>query len=267
MGRPRLPVWDEFGRGEEVILCLSGFASANWMFRSWLEPLHDSYRFLLPENRGMGRSPPATTPYTIDDLAQDALHLLDHLAIDRCSVIGLSMGGFIAQRLVNIAPQRVNSLVMLCTSSGGEKFQPLFPLMTREQIEAIYRLDAETRIRAALSPQICPVLQERYPTVFAEVLRQRLQHQEERDQVLLQYDAVADFLRLPQPLAEIHCPTLLLSADQDLLVPVANAQLLAQSIPQAELQVIAETDHLFFLEKAATVCHLIGNWLAEKGDR
>ncbi|MBF0098017.1 MAG: alpha/beta hydrolase [Magnetococcales bacterium] len=263
MYRKGQAVWDALGSTGPAVLCLSGFASGNWMFQRWLAPLQGFYRFILPENRGMGQAPAATAPYGMDDLAADALRLLDDLGIERCTVIGLSMGGFIAQRVLALAPQRVTGLVLLCTSSGGDAFRPIFPLLSREQVEALYRLDPETRIRAALSPHICPLLQEQYPEVFAEVLQQRLRHPEVPEQVLLQYDAVAEFLRHPQALQHIACPTLILSADQDLLVPVANAALLATMIPKARLQVIANTDHLFFLERAATVSQLLREWLLD----
>jgi 3-oxoadipate enol-lactonase len=262
MYRKNRMVWDELGSSGAAVLCLSGFASGNWMFHRWLAPLQDTYRFILPENRGMGQAPAATAPYDLDDLATDALRLMDDLGIARFTIIGLSMGGFIAQRVLAQAAQRVTGLVLLCSSSGGEEFRPFFPLMSREQLEALYRLDPETRIRAALAPPICPVLQQHYPEVFAEVLQQRLRHPERLEQVLLQYDAVAEFLRHPQALQQVRCPTLILAADQDLLVPLANAELLAKKIPNAQLQVIADTDHLFFLEQAATVTHRMRAWLA-----
>ncbi|WP_130472706.1 alpha/beta fold hydrolase [Candidatus Magnetaquicoccus inordinatus] len=259
-----LPVWDQMGDAGEAVLCLSGFASSNWLFRLWLQDIQGSFRFLLPENRGMGRAAPATAPYLLDDLAKDAVRLLDHLALAQVTVIGLSMGGFVAQRLFALAPERVKRMVLLCTSSGGEEFQPLLPLMSREQVTSLYQLDAETRIHAALSPQICPLLQEHYPQLFAEVFRQRLIHQENLQQILFQYDAVAKFLRQRQPLEQINCPVLILAGEQDLLVPLANAQLLAKKIAHSQLAVIPDSDHLFFLEQAEMVNRVLLDWLLRR---
>ncbi len=253
--------WIQTGTGGPT-LGLSGFASANWMLHDLLAPLGNPGCFVLPDNRGMGRSPPASGGYALADLATDGLQLMDDLGHDRFAVIGLSMGGFVAQLLTLAAPQRVRRLVLMCTSSAGALFKPFFPLMPRQQVADIYRLPPEERIRAALSPTLCPLLSTRYPQVYEEVFRQRLAHPEEVAQVLLQYDAVADFLTTPLNLSAITCPTLVLAGEQDCLVPLANAQLLVQQIPNARLVIIPDTDHLFFLEKRAEVGQEITRFLA-----
>lgn len=252
--------WDEIGQGPPV-LCISGFASANWMFRPLVTPLANRHRFILPDNRGMGRSPPAREPYRLDDLAQDLLALMDGLGYQRFAVIGISMGGFVAQLLALAAPRRVTHLALLCTTSSGEAFRSIFPSLTRDQVKTIYQLDLEYRIRAALAPSICPLLATRYPETHATVIQERLNYQEDPIQVLLQYDAVAAFMETPLDLAAITCPALILSGDQDLLVPLANAHLLAQKLPNAQLTVIPETDHLFFLEQTDAVAGHIGDFL------
>ncbi|MEO5348792.1 MAG: alpha/beta hydrolase [Magnetococcus sp. YQC-3] len=256
--------WEEVGEGEPV-LCLSGFASALWMLRDLLEPLQNQGRFILPDNRGMGRSPPASAPYRLADLANDALQLLDALQQPTFSVIGLSMGGFVAQWLALAAPERVKRLVLLCTASSGPAFKPLFPLAPRQQVAEIYRLPDRERITAALSPALFPLLASRYPEVYAHAFRQRMAHLEAAEQVLLQYDAVADFLESPLDLGRISCPTLVLAGEEDRLVPLANGQRLAQSIPHARLIVIPDTDHLFFLEKQAEVAAIIARFLRQPG--
>ncbi|MEO5362381.1 MAG: alpha/beta hydrolase [Magnetococcus sp. DMHC-8] len=260
MRKPFTGHWQQTGTGIPV-LGLSGFASGHWMLHDLLAPLGNQGCFILPDNRGMGLSPPASAPYSLADLADDGLQLVDELGHDRFAVIGLSMGGFVAQRLALAAPRRVRRLVLLCTASAGELFRPHFPLLTRQQVAEIYRLPPEERIRAALSPAFCPLLAERYPRVYEAVFRQRLAHPEQVDQVLYQYDAVAQFLASDIPLSAITCPTLVLAGDQDRLVPRINAELLAQQLPNAQLAIVPDTDHLFFLEKREEVSQMIARFL------
>ncbi|MBF0424139.1 MAG: alpha/beta fold hydrolase, partial [Magnetococcales bacterium] len=148
---------DVLGDGEPV-LCLAGFASGNWIFSRFLEPMAHRYRFILPDNRGMGRSPPVTEGYCLEDLAEDALRLMDDLGYERFRVIGLSMGGFVAQLLALAAPDRVQSMVLMCTTSGGPEYRQSFPSLSEDQVRAIYALSAEERVQAALSETFCPVL-------------------------------------------------------------------------------------------------------------
>ncbi|MEO5344794.1 MAG: alpha/beta hydrolase [Magnetococcus sp. YQC-9] len=256
--------WEIIGSGPPV-LCVSGFASGNWMYRPIAQMLADRFAFILPDNRGMGLSPPATQTYSLDDLAQDLFNLMDQLKHERFALIGLSMGGFIAQILATRHPDRIKHLVLMCTSSNDSAFKELFPMLTRDQIAAIYLLRREERVRAALSESFCPFLYNRYPDTHAYILEQRLRYEPESAQVLMQYDAVARFFNSEAiPLEQLTMPTLILSGALDLLVPVANGQLLAKRLPKAELHVIEETDHLFFLEKSMEVARLIKSFLEKQ---
>ncbi len=253
--------FDVVGQGPAV-LCIAGFGSSNWIFERLIAPLKDSFQFVLPDNRGMGRSPPAIQPYRLDDLADDALRLMDDLGRDRFGVIGLSMGGFVAQLLALKAPRRLGALALLCTTSGGADFKQLFPSMTEEQVRTIYGMDPLARAQAALAPDICPFLQTRYPDVHHYLIGERGQRSEDSAQVMCQFKAVSGFMERNLNLESIRCPTLILSGDNDLLVPLANAELLQERIRDSRLAVIEETDHLFFLEKRDEVAAILKGFLA-----
>ncbi|MBF0283272.1 MAG: alpha/beta fold hydrolase [Magnetococcales bacterium] len=255
------------GQGPPV-LCLPGFASGAWIFERVIEPLTPWFQLILPENRGMGRAPPAESPYALDDLAADALGVMDRLGHRRFGVIGLSMGGFVAQLLALRAPERLGAMALLGTSSGGPEFARIFPLLPAEQVRNIYQMEATARIQAALAPTFCPLLQSFFPEVHGYIVQRRLEHEERLEQVMRQYDAVERFLRHPLPLERIAAPTLILGGDQDRLVPPANVDLLGSRIPGSERVHIAGTDHLFFLEKSAEVGERIREffqrrWLGE----
>lgn len=253
--------FDVVGQGPPV-LCIAGFGSSNWIFQRLIAPLRGGFQFVLPDNRGMGRSPLASQPYQLDDLAADALDLMDDLGYRRFAVLGMSMGGFVAQLLALNAPERLGPLALLCTTSGGKDFKQLFPAMTEEQVRAIYGLDPLARAQAALGSEICPYLRTKYPDVYDYVVGVRAQQPENADQVMFQFLAVSAFMEKTLNLERIQCPTLILSGDCDLLVPLLNAELLQKRIGNSSLAVIDETDHLFFLEKRDEVAAILKNFLA-----
>ena len=89
-------------------------------FRIWQEVVPafaDRFRVVLYDKRGHGLSDAPSAPYTIDDHADDLLGLLDHLEIEQAALVGLSVGGMIAQRMAVRAPERVQALTLCCTAA------------------------------------------------------------------------------------------------------------------------------------------------------
>ncbi|MBF0193436.1 MAG: alpha/beta hydrolase [Magnetococcales bacterium] len=254
--------FDLVGKGHPI-LCIPGFGNSNWVFNKLADRLQQHFTLVLPDNRGMGKSPPAFQPYLLQDLTQDCLNLMDDLGYENFSVIGLSMGGFVAQLLSLQASKRVKSLALLCATSSGEEFNKIFPSLSEEQVKGIYCLDAEQRIKAALSQAICPLLATQYPDAYQYVLEQRIKDQENPAQVMLQFYAVNKFLPNRISLENIICPTLVMTGDTDPLVPMPNAELLVKKIPKANLSVISDTDHLFFLEKEAEVAVKLSKFFSQ----
>lgn len=255
--------FDIVGSGTPV-LCIPGFGNSNWIFERLAGRLQDRFCLVLPDNRGMGKSAAAWKPYKLHDLATDCLALMDDLGYERFLVIGLSMGGFVAQLLTLQAPRRVAALALLCSTSGGEQFRQVFPSMSKEQVKKIYSLKAKDRVAAALSDKICPMLQSKYPEVYQYILDRRSSEQEKPTQVMLQFAAVHNFMQHSLSLGSIGCPTMIMTGDNDLLVPMINAQMLAAAIPDSTLSVVTDTDHMFFLEKAGEVAEILAGFLAGK---
>lgn len=230
------------------ILGLAGFGCSHWIFNHWTTPLEDSYCLLLPDNRGMGRSEPSQQAYSVADLADDAESVIEQYSDQPAVVMGISMGGFIAQSLAIQSPSKVHSLILMCTSSGGPGFFPL-PETSRTTLQRFYNLSPEVRAQQALDQTTHPGFRTREPHLFARTLKDRMAHTAAWDQVSLQYDAVQKFMEHPLPISDIAVPTLILTGAEDRYVDPRNASVLAQKIPGAELRVIPDADHLFFLEK------------------
>ena len=106
--------YEEHGSGDPLLLIM-GLAtpSEGWMLQT--PEFAEHYRTIVYDNRGVGRSSKPAGPYTIHEMADDAVGLLDQLGVERAHVLGISMGGMIAQELVLHHPDRVRGLVLACT--------------------------------------------------------------------------------------------------------------------------------------------------------
>lgn len=243
-----------------ALVGISGFACSSYNFE-WLVPyLTQHVDLYLIDNRGMGGSEAVQQPYNLEDLADDAAEAMKFLGVNSYHVAGISMGGMIAQLLTLRHPEKVESLSLLCTTSGGPDFLPLPPL-PEDALRQFYAVPEPRRSELALKAYVHPLLQSMNPELFDKMVELRSSHPARLDQVLLQKKAVDTFLEKPLPLQNIRCRTLILAADGDRFVPFGNAARLQSAIPGSQVQVVRESDHFFFLEKAAEVGALLTSFL------
>src|SRR6266498_1920452 len=116
--------WADSGRGEPLLL-VQGLGYPSDMWYRWLPDLTQRYRVLRFDNRGVGRTGVPPGPYTIEQMADDALAVLDAAGVERAHVVGASLGGMVAQELALAAPDRVDRLVLACTTPGGPGSFPM----------------------------------------------------------------------------------------------------------------------------------------------
>ena len=110
--------YDVFGEGPPVLMLMGlGVPARGW--QTQVDALRSDFRLILPDNRGCGFSDAPAGPYTMEQFAADALAVLTKEGVERAHVVGISMGGMIAQRLALTAPERVQSLALLATHGGG----------------------------------------------------------------------------------------------------------------------------------------------------
>jgi pimeloyl-ACP methyl ester carboxylesterase len=249
--------YEEHGSGDPL-LCIMGFAtdSTGWLLQ--VPELSQHYRTIVFDNRGVGRSDKPTTAYTIHEMADDAAALLDHLQIERAHVLGLSMGGMIAQELVLRHSRRVRGLVLAATfpepdAATEEQRTVLFTQMGGTITET-----GEMRIDfTAMNPMM--FFQHLLPLVFnpsfiqtelpklMQLFSGALQYGFSIEAILGQLQAVMAH-KATDRLAEITAPTLVLTGDADRLIAPANSAVLAQSIPGAKLVTIVGGSHAFNIE-------------------
>jgi 3-oxoadipate enol-lactonase len=249
---PRVRVGDiemyyvEAGAGEPLLLIM-GFGGDHTAWAFQIAALATRYRVIAFDNRGVGQTDVPDQPYTTRLMALDALGLMDALEVDGAHVIGISMGGMIAQELALKRPERVRSLHLGCTLARPDPYLLALNAAWREMRIAMGR---EATLRTLALWLFSPTTFAERPELLETLLQTSLAnpHPQTLTGFLRQGEAVAAHDTLER-LATIRCPTLVSVAEDDILVPPRFSRALASRILGAELQVIPAAGHGYFLER------------------
>jgi len=234
------------GEGQPLML-ISGLSGGTWSWYEQVPFFKNHFRTITFDNRGAGRSSMPPGPYTIKSMAEDARALLDHLAIDKSFIMGLSMGGMIAQELALLAPDRIQALVLGCTHCGGDLRVPPTP----QVLEAFMNntgLSHEQIIDKNLPFFFSESCRKNRPQVVNAYRMVQLETPLQPEHAFLaQLQAIRSFSRCDR-LAQLQAPTLILTGSEDVLVPARNARILEERIPHAELIEITGAGHALHAE-------------------
>jgi pimeloyl-ACP methyl ester carboxylesterase len=248
-GRPDAPTV-VFGHG----LLFSG-----WMFGAQIEALRESYRCVAIDWRGQGDSPPAAGGYDMDTLADDAIAVIEHLGVGPVHYAGLSMGGFIGQRLAARRTDLVRSLVLLDTSA-----EPEVPSAARQDklLALIFRAFGLAPVRRpALGLMFGPAFRAdpRSESVIEEWTQRvaRCDRAATRQAVL----GVANRKGIAGEIGKITAPTLVIVGEHDQPTPPDRAREIAAAIPGARLEIVADSGHSSTLEQPEIVTALIRTFI------
>jgi 3-oxoadipate enol-lactonase len=215
---------------------------------SLLPALTDHFRVITFDARGSRRSAAPPGPYTTRLLADDAAAMLDHVGVERAHVVGLSLGGMVAQELALAYPERIDRLVLIATHARPAS-PALWDAWTTFFVQAQERgLDRAGVVLWFLAWMFTPAFMARHEQVqemFTQWQDDPLQApahgRAAQGEAARDHDTLA---RLPM----IAAPTLVIVGDQDILTPVANARELADGIPGARLEVLEGGGHLALFE-------------------
>ncbi len=231
-----------------ALLLLSGLGTGGWVWDRQAPALARHFRTITYDHRGVGASDPATPGYGIGDLAADAAGLLDSLGVDRAHVIGLSMGGYVAQTLAIEHPERVGRLVLCSTSFGGPEAIAPQPAVWRDYVGLRGRPPDEAA-RLVLRYHFGPGFPEEQPRLAALAAQSYLLRAEPAESIAAQALACARFDESTR-VGAIGAATLVCHGTEDLILPVENARLLAARIPGAGLILYEGAGHAFVIERA-----------------
>jgi 3-oxoadipate enol-lactonase len=227
--------------------------------RGWgpsLELLAEDFLVVAYDNRGFGESDVPPGPYTTPQLAEDAVAVLEALGVERANVVGASLGGMVSQELALGWPDRVDRLVLACTTPGGLGSHPM-----PEQTVALM-LEAPT-----LAPDVAMrrfvenALGSTAPQGLAdEIVAYRTANPPDLTGWQAQAAAGAGHDAIGR-LGSIAAPTLVLHGDEDAVVDTRNAELLAERIPAARVERFENGGHLFFWEQPERFANLVREFL------
>jgi pimeloyl-ACP methyl ester carboxylesterase len=241
--------WERHGSGEPLLL-IHGLGYARWGWEPVLDGLARSFDVILFDNRGIGESDAPPGPYTAAELAADAAQVLDEAGVERAHVLGTSLGGMVAQELALAAPERVDRLVLACTTPGGSEAFPM-----PEQTVKLMTSGATLRqfVENALAPE-----------ADEEIVERILRHREATAQPIeawsAQASAGASFDALDR-IEGIAAPTLVLHGTEDAVVDSRNTTLLALRIPDARVELFPGGGHLFFWEQPERFVEVVTEFL------
>ncbi|MCA9587507.1 MAG: alpha/beta fold hydrolase [Myxococcales bacterium] len=201
-------------------------------------------RVLAIDNRGTGESARPRAPFSLGDMADDVARLLDHVGVESATVVGISMGGMIAQHVALRHPARVSGLVLMATTPGfvfGE-------LPRARALGRLLTMPLRRRDRAgAMGRLLLPRSQwSRSREILRDHQRAMAIDPPSGRTFALHVLAAARHLTAPR-LGEVRCPTRVIAGAEDELIPPGNARAIARRIPGAQLDVLADVGHAIFV--------------------
>jgi pimeloyl-ACP methyl ester carboxylesterase len=234
--------YEVHGEGFPLIMIMGLGGNIDWWDPRLIQELSKKFKLIILDNRGAGRTDISSRKYTIKLFADDTVGLMGALGISRAHVLGISMGGMIAQELALNYPEKVEKLVLCSTLCGGAKAVPASQ-------EVLGTLMAD---RSALSPEeiaktVIPlILTESFikknPDFVELSLQQILRAPISNEAFTRQVNAIMEFDTYER-LSQIKVPTLVLHGKQDILIPPENGSILAKAIPNAKLVYLKNSAH------------------------
>jgi 3-oxoadipate enol-lactonase len=253
--------WSASGDGPPLLLIAGLGLDGNSWWRS-IPSLAERFRVITFDYRGVGHSGRAPLFCTTDDLADDAVAVLDEAGVERVLVYGFSLGGMVAQRLALRHADRVSALVLGATQAGGtHAVQP-----GAATLAYLWRAGFLSRAAAATAS---------IPYVYGERCRRETPERigadlEQRGQRRLDTEAYRGHVAAAvmhdthHSLHAIDAPTMVVHGEKDRLIPKANGELIAREIPEARLCLIPYAGHYYATDEPS-IDGVVADFFADCG--
>lgn len=250
--------YEHRGSGTDLLLLNHIGASGLGWRREFLADLERSFRLIVLDQRGTGSSEKPDSPYELADLARDALAVMDAANVSLTHVLGLSMGGAVAQELVLAAPERIHGLVLVSTFCGPRKSISPDPdvLKLFELVPGASRRD---HILQTLPAYHSKGFVERNAELLI-TLTERGSKDTPLHTIVRQSEAVKHFDSYDR-LPAIRTPTLVVHGEADPIIPCENAHILRARIPNAQLVVVPEVGHVPMTERPHEIADHVSSFL------
>jgi pimeloyl-ACP methyl ester carboxylesterase len=246
--RDLVVAYDTAGQGRPLLL-LHGFPLSRKLWQPQLDGLTDAARIIAPDLRGHGETGPVDGPASMEVMAEDAAELLDALKVSGPVVVGgLSMGGYVAQHFARRYPERVAGLILAATRAGADSAEAQ---VSRDRMaDQARQQGVEAVVESMLPRLLAPRTLAERPDVVAEA--RAITRATTVEGMVAALMGLKERPDATAWLPDFAMPVLILHGQDDLLIPPAEAEAMAQAIPNARLQLVAGAGHLLNLEQFAS---------------
>ncbi len=249
--------YEEGGEGEPLFMVMGlGTDHLGWMLQ--VPEFSKHYRVITFDNRDVGQSKQTDGPYEVADMAHDALALADHLGLETFHLLGMSMGGAIAQEMALIAPERLRTLTLVVTFGGGGDWA-----VERARLWSEIRglIDRDTHLDWLLLFGMSEQFYDSPEAVeYAKQMMRANPHPQSLEAFQRQVEASGRH-EARDRLKDISLPTHVIGAEHDTLVPVWKSKELAELIPGADYSVMPGAPHALNMERAQEFNEMVLSWL------
>jgi len=238
-----------------ILLIMGGASSMDWWEDGFCERLMAGSRFAIRyDHRDTGRSvsyEPGAAPYSLRDLAEDAVGLLDALGLERAHLVGMSMGGWIGQLVALENPDRVASLTLISTSPTAGPSDPDLPEMSQE-LQAFFAEETSEPDWSDRAAVIDYLVEGERPFAgsrpFDEAATRAIaacafDRTTNLASSIANHATIDSGDRWRERLGEVSAPTLIIHGTEDPMYPYSNAVALAKEIPGAQLLALERVGH------------------------
>jgi 3-oxoadipate enol-lactonase len=249
--------YEVHGEGPALLL-IAGLGGGTWSWHGQVPYFRGTYRTITFDNRGAGRSSMPPGPYQMRQFAEDARCLIDYLQVEKVFVLGLSMGGMIAQELALLAPQRIKALFLGCTHTGGPwRIPPATGVI--ELLVSNAGLSQKEMIEKNVPIFFSRACRKEKPEVIAAYCAAQLAAPEQPEYAFHAQLAAIRTFDSSERLGQLKIPTMVVSGSEDVLVPPENAEILAERLPRADVEIVPGAGHVLHVE-----CRDLLNVLADR---
>lgn len=246
----------EAGSGWPLIL-LHAFPLNADLWRPQLERVARGWRFLAPDLRGFGPGavPPASS--SMEAIAADVVAFMDALEIDRAVIGGLSMGGYVTMALYRAAPERFTGMVLANTRAAADSVEGR---AAREKMAALVEREGPSAVADQMLPKLLGVTSQSARPSLTTLVR-RLIESNTANGIAGAIHAMKERPDSMLTLERSAVPGLVITGEEDAIIPVSESEAMARALPRAQLVVLPAAGHLSNLEVPDDFSEALGNFL------
>jgi pimeloyl-ACP methyl ester carboxylesterase len=237
------------------VLFIHSLGSNNSLYVDQIAALKDRYRCIAPDCRGHGASSYNGT-FTVEEAAADHKAVLDHLGIDKCHIVGLSMGGPIALNFNTRWPDVAQSMVIIDSFARVRAGAEDRIYATQEAVAYLSMLEFGNQYAGDRLMPTTPI--DKLDELAAEIAKCPSKAYVDTVRAIFTYDGIGD-------LARVTAPTLVLIGDSDDATPMSESEFIRDGIAGSKIHVIADAGHLSTIDSPAEVTAELSAFLSAHG--